>query len=122
MHRGEQVQGRILRAGGGRRNRVKHKKKVKKSKKHGNYQDDSSPHGHDGEFKEGEIIHDAASEFAEMAMAVIGITYALFFVLTALGYFIRSYKQNSYVKTISMMNQIGGFDDPTTLKPERLID
>ena len=65
---------------------------------------DGSPHGHDGEHSADEIIHDSASEFAEMAMVVIGITYVLFFVLTMLGYCLRSYQKNKELGSIAMMN------------------
>ena len=122
MRKGEQVQGRILAGGGGgHQNKKKktskaHGKKSKKGHKPGSTSSDIGPHGHDGEHKDGEIINDAASAFAEIAVAFIGITYSLFFLLTALGYCIRSYKKTQYVSQISLMNAVGGFDDPTAFK------
>ena len=63
-----------------------------------------------------EIIHDNASAFAEAAVLFISIIYILFFLLTMLGYCIRSYKKTQYVSQISLMNAVGGFDDPTAFK------
>ena len=58
--------------------------------------DEAQPHGHDGEHKTGETIQDGFSDIAEVAIFVISLTYVMFFLLTMLGYCIRSYQKNKF--------------------------
>merc|ERR1740139_355347 len=97
----------------------KMKNKHSKGKKSGG---DNNAHGHDGEHAAGEIIHDAASQIAEISALVIFSSYLVFGFMVILGYSIRSCRQGSITQAShSYMNMAGGFDDPAVVNAENSL-